>query len=231
MSKAKSDTNKHRDNLEGDIKEAVEADKDIRETVRCIILKALSECKLDLNELSQIASCVIKGAGLGAVIHSRDGQSHQLTKAVAGLEDALCSAVEASKLAVEEASSHVNTFSKQDLQRTINDLSELEAMYLETLKDVAKEANEANEAVSVTLNDLARHGRVSGTAVGQKVTEVSTLLNQQLTERLSDTVAAGVDSAAKVTRNLAYAAAGFLDAFAQKLDEKSTSNSNSNKSQ
>ena len=228
MSKAKSDTNKHRDNLEGDIKEAVEADKDIRETVRCITLKALSEGKLDLNELSQIASCVIKGAGLGAVIHSRDGQSHQLTKAVAGLEDALCSAVEASKLAVEEASSHVNTFSKQDLQRTINDLSELEAMYLETLKDVAKEAN---EAVSVTLNDLARHGRVSGTAVGQKVTEVSTLLNQQLTERLSDTVAAGVDSAAKVTRNLAYAAAGFLDAFAQKLDEKSTSNSNSNKSQ
>jgi predicted RNase H-like nuclease (RuvC/YqgF family) len=228
MSKAKSDTNKHRDNLEGDIKEAVEADKDIRETVRCITLKALSEGKLDLNELSQIARCVIKGAGLGAVIHSRDGQSHQLTKAVAGLEDALCSAVEASKLAVEEASSHVNTFSKQDLQRTINDLSELEAMYLETLKDVAKEAN---EAVSVTLNDLARHGRVSGTAVGQKVTEVSTLLNQQLTERLSNTVAAGVDSAAKVTRNLAYAAAGFLDTFAQKLDEKSTSNSNSNKSQ
>jgi hypothetical protein len=228
MSKAKSDTNKHRDNLEGDIKEAVEADKDIRDTVRCITLKALSEGKLDLNELSQIARCVIKGAGLGAVIHSRDGQTHQLTKAVAGLEDALCSAVEASKLAVEEASSHVNTFSKQDLQRTINDLSELEAMYLETLKDVAKEAN---EAVSVTLNDLARHGRVSGTAVGQKVTEVSTLLNQQLTERLSDTVAAGVDSAAKVTRNLAYAAAGFLDTFAQKLDEKSTSNSNSNKSQ
>jgi hypothetical protein len=228
MSKAKSDTNKHRDNLEGDIKEAVEADKDIRDTVRCITLKALSEGKLDLNELSQIARCVIKGAGLGAVIHSRDGQSHQLTKAVAGLEDALCSAVEASKLAVEEASSHVNTFSKQDLQRTINDLSELEAMYLETLKDVAKEAN---EAVSVTLNDLARHGRVSGTAVGQKVTEVSTLLNQQLTERLSDTVAAGVDSAAKITSNLAYAAAGFLDAFAQKLDEKSTSNSNSNKSQ
>ncbi|MBO1895746.1 hypothetical protein HNW13_008150 [Shewanella sp. BF02_Schw] len=224
MSKAKSDTNKHRDNLEGDIKEAVEADKDIRDTVRCITLKALSEGKLDLNELSQIALCVIKGAGLGA----SDGQTHQLTKAVAGLEDALCSAVEASKLAVEEASSHVNTFSKQDLQRTINDLSELEAMYLETLKDVAKEAN---EAVSVTLNDLARHGRVSGTAVGQKVTEVSTLLNQQLTERLSDTVAAGVDSAAKVTRNLAYAAAGFLDAFAQKLDEKSTSNSNSNKSQ
>jgi hypothetical protein len=228
MSKAKSDTNKHRDNLEGDIKEAVEADKDIRDTVRCITLKALSEGKLDLNELSQIARCVIKGAGLGAVIHSRDGQSHQLTKAVAGLEDALCSAVEASKLAVEEASSHVNTFSKQDLQRTINDLSELEAMYLETLKDVAKEAN---EAVSVTLNDLARHGRVSGTAVGQKVTEVSTLLNQQLTERLNDTVTAGVDSAAKITSNLAYAAAGFLDAFAQKLDEKSTSNSNSNKSQ
>ncbi|MBB1381649.1 hypothetical protein H5071_06660 [Shewanella sp. SR41-2] len=224
MSTVKSDTSHHCDNLEGSIKEAVEADKDIRETVRCITLKALSEGKLDLNEITQIAGRVVKGAGLGA--HGRNSQD-KLVKAVAGLDDALCSAAEASKLAVEEASSHANTFSKQDLQRTLNDLSELEVMFLDTLKDVAKEAN---EAVSGTLNDLARHGRVSGTEVGQKVTEISTLLNQQFRERLSDTVTAGVDSAAKITSNLAYAAAGFLDAFAQKMDEKSASNSSQNKS-
>ncbi|RPA32733.1 DUF6781 family protein [Shewanella frigidimarina] len=226
MSTAKSDKNSNRDNLEGDIKEAVETDNNIRETVRCITLKAFSEGKLDFSEISKIANRVVKSAGLGAITHGRDGQD-KLTNAVAGLDDALCSAAEACKLAVEEASSHVNNFSKQDLDRAINDLSELEAMFLDTLKEVAKEAN---EAVSGTLNDLARHGRVSGTAVGQKVTGISTLLNQQFSERLSDTVTAGVDSAAKITSNLAYAAAGFLDAFAQKMDEKSASNSSRNKS-
>ncbi|MBB1426570.1 hypothetical protein H5181_08850 [Shewanella sp. SG44-2] len=224
MSTVKSDTSHHCDNLEGSIKEAVEADKDIRETVRCITLKALSEGKLDLNEITQIAGRVVKGAGLGA--HGRNSQD-KLVKAVAGLDDALCSAAEACKLAVEEASSHVNTFSKQDLDRAINDLSELEAMFLDTLKEVAKKAN---ETVSDTLNDLVRHGRVSGTAVGQKTTEIATLLNQQFSERLSDTVSAGVDSAAKVTSNLAYAAAGFLDALGQKLNQKSTSNPAPNKS-
>lgn len=226
MSTAKSDKNSNRDNLEGDIKEAVETDNNIRETVRCITLKAFSEGKLDFSEISQIANRVVKGAGLGAITHGRDGQD-KLTNAVAGLDDALCSAAEACKLAVEEASSHVNTFSKQDLDRAINDLSELEAMFLDTLKEVAKKAN---ETVSDTLNDLVRHGRVSGTAVGQKTTEIATLLNQQFSERLSDTVSAGVDSAAKVTSNLAYAAAGFLDALGQKLNQKSTSNPAPNKS-
>ncbi|MCT8986292.1 DUF6781 family protein [Shewanella phaeophyticola] len=153
-----------------------------------------------------------------------DGQN-KLAKAVAGLDDALCSAVEASKLAIEEASAHVKTFSKQDLQHAINDLNDLETMYLETLKDVAKEAS---ETVSETLNDLVSHGRLSGTGIGQKATETAKLLNEQLSERLSETVSAGVDSASKVTSNLAYAAAGFLEAIAQTLDNKITSTSSQN---
>jgi hypothetical protein len=225
MKTVKSDTSHNRENLEGSIKEAVEADHHIRETVRHITLKALSEGKLDLHEITQVAGSVVKGAGLGAVMHGRNGQD-KLVKAVAGLDDALCSAAEASKLAVEEASSHVKTFSKQELQRAINDLSELEGIYLDTLKDVAKEAN---ETVSDTLNDLARHGRLTGTEVGQQATKIAKLLNQQLSERLSETVTAGVDSASKVTSNLAYAAAGILDGIAQTLDDKLTSNSTANK--
>jgi len=225
MGTVKSDTHNNRRHLEGDIKDAVEADHNIRENVRRITLKALSDGKLDLNEITQVTGSVVKGAGLGAVIHGSDGQD-KLAKAVAGLDDALCSAAEASKLAVEEASSQVKTFSKQDLQRSIDDLSALETMYLDTLKNVAKEAN---KTVSDTLNDFVRHGRLSGTAVGQKATEIAKLLNYQLSERFSETVTAGVDSASKVTSNLAYAAAGFLDAIAQKLDEKITSKSSENK--
>ncbi|WP_350433178.1 DUF6781 family protein [Shewanella sp. H8] len=225
MDTVTNDTKSNRQHLEDAIKETVEADLNIRENVRRITLKALSDGKLDLDEITQVTSSVVKGAGLGASIHGREGQD-KLANAVAGLDDALCSAAEASKLAVEEASSHVKKFSKQDLQHAINDLSELETMYLDTLKDVAKETS---ETVSETLNDLVRHGRLSGTAIGQKATETAKLLNYQLSERLSETVSAGVDSASKVTSNLAYAAAGFLDAIAQKLDEKLASKSSDNK--
>ena len=227
MDTVTNDTKSNRQHLEDSIKQTVEADNNIRENVRPITLNALSDGNLDLEEITQVTNSVVKGAGLGAVSHGADGHN-QLTKAVAGLDDALCAAAEASKLAIEEASSHVKTFSKQDLQHAINDLSELETMYLETLKDVAKEAN---ETVSETLNDLVNHGRLSGTAIGQKATEIAKLLNYQLRERLSETVSAGVDSASKITSNLAYAAAGFLDAIAQKLDDKLASKSSDNQHQ
>ncbi|MCU7372905.1 hypothetical protein PEC18_19105 [Paucibacter sp. O1-1] len=62
----------------------------------------MSDGKLNIDEITQVTLRVVKGAGLGAVIHGQDGQN-KLAKAVAGLDDALCSAVEASKLAIEEA--------------------------------------------------------------------------------------------------------------------------------
>ncbi len=223
MGTVNSDTS-HNQPLEGAIKDVVEADNNIRENVRRITLNALSDGKLDLDEISQVTRLVVNGAGVGAVIYGPDGRN-PLAKAVEGLNDALCTAAEASKLAIEEASSHVNTFGKQDLLHAINDLNELETMYLETLNDVAKETS---ETVSETLNDLVRHGRLSGTAIGQKASETAKLLNDQLSERLSETVSAGVDSASKVTSNLAYAAAGFLEAIAQTLDKKLTSKSSEN---
>ncbi|GGP56792.1 DUF6781 family protein [Shewanella saliphila] len=223
MGTVKSETSHHQP-LEDAIKDAVEADNNIREEVRRITLNVLSDGKLNIDEITQVTHRVVKGAGLGAVIHGPDGRN-KLANAVAGLDDALCSAAEASKLAIEEASSHVKTFSKQDLQHAIKDLNDLESMYLETLKDVAKETS---ETVSETLNDLVRHGRLTGTGIGQKATETAKLLNDQLSERLSETVSAGVDSASKVTSNLAYAAAGFLEAIAQTLDKKITSTSSEN---
>ncbi|WP_282110675.1 DUF6781 family protein [Shewanella algicola] len=223
MGTVKSETSHHQP-LEDVIKDAVEADNNIREEVRRITLNVLSDGKLNIDEITQVTYRVVKGAGLGAVIHGPDGRN-KLANAVAGLDDALCSAAEASKLAIEEASSHVKTFNKQDLQHAIKDLNDLESMYLETLKDVAKETS---ETVSETLNDLVRHGRLTGTGIGQKATETAKLLNEQLSERLSETVSAGVDSASKVTSNLAYAAAGFLEAIAQTLDKKITSTSSEN---
>ncbi|WP_372883049.1 DUF6781 family protein [Psychromonas sp.] len=225
MQTANNDANNNRANLEDKIKKAVETEQHIRETVRSITLKTLSEGKLDLEEIAQVAGSVVKGAGLGAVIHGSEGKE-KLARAIAGLDDALSSAAEASKLAVQEASGQVKAFTRQDLKRAIDDLNALEGIYIDTLKEAAKGTD---DAIAGILNDLARHGRACGTTVGQHSAEIVRQLNQELGEKLSDTVTAGTDSALQVTSNLTYAAAGFLDAIAQTLDAKLKSKSSKNK--
>lgn len=216
MKKDNYAANKTNETLQGEIKGAVETECDVRDAVRRITLKALSKGKLDRDEIRQVASAVVKGAELGAMSHGSSA-GKVLTKAVYGLDDALSVVAEASKLALEEAAGHIKTFPKEDFKRATDDLQALEEMYLDTLKEIAKEAD---EIIADTLNDLVEHARHSGTAVGRRTAEVVKTLNRELGQTLSETVTAGSESTLKVAIELAHAAAGFLDGIAQTLDDK-----------
>lgn len=216
MEKDKRDAKNSSEELQDEIKGAVETECDVRDAVRRITLKALSEGKLDSEEIRQVASAVVKGAGLGAASHGPEA-GNVLGKAVSGLDEALSSVAEASKLALEEAAGHIQTFGKQDFKQATDDLLALEEMYLDTLKEVAKESD---EIIRDTLNDLVQHARYSGTAVGRRAAEVVQILNRDLGQTLSETVSAGTDSTLKVAIQLSHAAAGFLDGIAQTLDGK-----------
>ncbi|ABM04559.1 conserved hypothetical protein [Psychromonas ingrahamii 37] len=225
MDKNKSDLSENREKLEDEIKQAVQTGDDIRDAVRRITLKALNQGKLNTKEVQQVVSAVVKGASEGAVnqgLKSKDS----LLSAVSGLDDALSWVAEASKLALEEAAGDIKTFAKQDVKKITDDLLVLEDIYLETLKRVAKESN---KLIGSTLNNIERHARDSGTAVGRQTTEIVNMLNYQLGENLSETVAAGSDSALKLASQLSYAAAGFLDGIAQTLESKLKTTSLKNK--
>lgn len=225
MEKDKSDSNKSSETLEDDIKNAVETGRDVKETVQRITLKALTEGKLDTEAVRQVANDVVKGAGLGAASHGSEARE-VLDKAVSGLDEALSSAAEASKLALEEAAGHLKAFGKQDLKQATDDLLALEEMYLDTLKHVAKGSD---EVISSTLNDLVQHAHRSGTAVGRRSSEIVEMLNRELGQSVSETVAAGTDSALNVASQLSHAAAGFLDGIAKTLDSKLKERNSSNK--
>ena len=225
MEKDKSDSKNSSETLEDEIKNAVETGRDVKKTVQRITLKALTEGKLDTEAVRQVASAVVKGAGLGAASHGPEAKE-VLAKAISGLDEALSSAAEASKLALEEAAGHLKAFGKQDLKQATDDLLALEEMYLDTLKHVAKGSD---EVISSTLNDLVQHARHSGTAVGRRSSEIVEMLNRELGQSLSETVAAGADSALNVASQLSHAAAGFLDGIAQTLDTKLKERNSGNK--
>ena len=199
--------------LQDEIKGGVETGRDIKETVRRITLEALTKGDLDTESVQQVASAVVKGAGMGAASPSSETKDI-LVQAVSGLDEALSKAAEASKLALEEAIGQGDEFSSHEIKRSLDDLQGLEELFLETLHDAAKEGK---DQVSVILHDLAEHAQHSGTAVGTQLKEGLTDLVEQVSGHGNARLESGVESAKTTGSLLARIASGMLEGIADSL--------------
>ncbi len=217
MKNSEGDMSNH-DPLQEEIQSAVERADDVKETVKQITIKALTERKLDKESLRQVINSVTKGAGLGAATRANESEvKNVLANALNGLDEALSASAEASKLAMEEAAGNLKEFGRNDLKQALDELATLEEMYLDTLKRVARNSD---ETIGNILNDLIQHACHSGTAVGQQSREIVDKLNRDLAHTLNDTLIGGADVALKVSAQLSRAAAGFLEGIAQTLERK-----------
>ena len=195
---------------------AVERGDAIREDTRDIILTALSQRHLDNKKIRQVVRAVIEGASIGSA--SKGTQTKDaLLDAMTGVDEALAKSTEASKLAVEEAAGNIKDFGKQDLKRALDDLQALEDMFLDTVSEVSKGAN---ELIRGALSDMVEHARNSGTAVGKTAAQTSEALNQQLGKTLHEAASASAHAAMDVAGHIAQAAAGALDGIAQTLQQE-----------
>ncbi len=198
---------------------AVERGDAIREDTRDIILTALSQKHLDNKKIRQVVHAVIEGASIGSASKGTQAKD-ALLDAMTGVDEALAKSTEASKLAVEEAAGNIKDFSKQDLKRALDDLQALEDMFLDTVSEVSKGAN---ELIRGALSDMVEHARNSGTAVGKTTAQTSEALNQQLGKTLHEAASASAHAAMDVAGHIAQAAAGALDGIAQTLQQESKS--------
>ena len=220
MENNKHEATNKKNNLQETIKVTVNDGNEIRKKVRNITLQALTNGELNISEIKKVSKTVVKGAEQGVSNFDELGKK-KLENAVAGLDDALSSAAEATKLALEEAASHIKTFSQKDFQQTIDDLLSLETIYLDSLKHVAKDAN---EFTANTLNDLVKHTYNSGSKVGIQTTKIVKILNNDIGKNLNEKVVTAGQTTLKVTSQLSYAAAGFLEGIAQTLEDKAKNN-------
>ncbi len=197
-------------------REAAEQSDSIRDEVRNITLKALSQGQLDVEKIKQVTREVMEGATLGAEARSVQIKE-SLSEAVAGLDEALATSVDASRLALEEVAGEIEQFGKQDLKRALDELLLLEDMLLDTVKSVA---TASNDLARQALNDLVQHARNSGTGVGRRSADAVEKLNRSVGITLREGVAAGSHAALNVGGRLSLASAGFLEGLAETLVSK-----------
>lgn len=199
--------------IESQVQSALEEDpRAIAEKVRGLTLAALSGGGVDKAALRAVMAAVVAGARKG-VKPSEDGV-RALKEAMGGLDAALATAAEATHLALQEAAARGSEFSREALGKTADELATLEALFIETLVDGAK--NSAGAAQGA-FRDLAAHARASGTAVGGQVRGAWADLSQGLASTVRAQAEIGSQALVKEGALLAGLAAGILKGIADRL--------------
>ncbi len=159
--------------VENDVREALESGNDIYQRVRAITLKALTERELDLENIKSVVEAAFKGISSGINLRAGSAKA-DFEQAASAIDEVLEKTAQASKLAIEEASSRISEFSQQDLTKATSDIESLEQIFLETLEKVARNGN---EMIFDTVQNFIDHAKKNGTAVGRQTQLIMGTLN------------------------------------------------------
>jgi hypothetical protein len=195
------------------VRQTVQSGSDIHQKIKTLTLKALAEHQLDKQTIKSIAESVSEGINEGLLLQS-DQAREIFGHAASALDEALAIAVEASKLAIEEASSRVNEYSHHDLDNATQDIKDLEDMFLETLEKMVNSSQIINDIVG----DFVNHVRINGTSVGKQTAKALEAL-KPLTRLGKEAV---VSSTVSATITLAQIGSGILSGIAESLQSPKT---------
>jgi len=199
-------------------KKAVSED-DIREQVRNITIKALSDHQLDKDSIKQVIHAVVEGATEG-VGDSSDKLKPKLQASLNGIDDALSKSAIAMKLAVEETASRTEKFAKEDLNSAINDLRSLEDIFIDTINTVAKQTS---ELTSSALTELSDHLKNSGTASGKEALDAVKGINDALLDVGKETISELTQASKTAGTQFGSIASGLLSGMAEAIKPKDKS--------
>jgi hypothetical protein len=191
------------------VRDALNSGFDVYQQVKAITLKALTNRQLNITNITQVAEAVVHGINEGIGTQGEHAKD-RFMQAASALDDALSIAAEASKLAIQEASSKMNEFSQSDLNRATEDIKAMEDLFFETLGKIARGGN---YMVAEIGSDFISHARKSGTAVGKQVLSALDAL-KELPAQGTSTLVSG---AATVTSVLAQMGSGILAGIAESL--------------
>lgn len=204
------------DEMRAAAEKMVQAGGEVREKLRELTLRALTQGELAENEIRSVLGAITEGVSQGAGQRA-DAVKSALGDALQGMDDALSHAAEAMQLAISEVVSDVKSFREQDLQQGLKDLKGLEAVFLEI---VGRVADSAGGLVKQEMNAVAEHGRRIGTDTGGRVKALAEDLGQRIRTAAHGAADVGKGAAKEVAARVAAKASQKLGEMAVKVGEK-----------
>ncbi|MEW6590585.1 MAG: DUF6781 family protein [Pseudomonadota bacterium] len=190
---------------------------DLRERVRDLTARTLHHRRLAIEDVRAIVTAVTAGVGEG--LSARGGEIKDgLKQAIAGVDEAVGSAAQAASYALQEAASQGKAFKDNELKTSLEQLRDLEAQFVDTLKQTAEQSR---GKLKEELESLSAHLKHSGTRTGEQAREAL----QQLAQGMKASGQAGraglSESAATAVDRLSQVASGVLEALSDSLKRQS----------
>jgi hypothetical protein len=198
---------------------AAEQGKDLRALVRDMTLRALSRRSLSVADIMTVVRAVTEGVSLG--LGRRAGELKDAAhEALAGLDEAVKKTAEATKLAAQQLVSQGKEFGEQDLKPAIDELKQVEEMFLATVAKVTEAAGgRIKEEFATQLSHARRNGTDSGRVIADTVAE----FNQRVAATVKTGAAQSAGAALEMKQRLTLLASGILAGMSDVLHEKANS--------
>jgi len=198
--------------VEDDVREAIESGVDIYQRVKDITFNALKQQRLDLDNIKSVVEAAFNGIAEGMNSQVEPAKA-DFAQAVTAIDDVLEKTAQVSKLAIEEAASRVNEFSQHDLSQATEDIRSLEQIFLETLEKVTRNSNAMVTDIAQNFFD---HVQKNGTAVGKQSQTILSALND-FRRKGQNAVLSG---AATTVSIIAEIGGGILSGISESLESK-----------
>jgi hypothetical protein len=196
--------------------ESARQGRNLRVTVRNLTLKALQRRELTLDQIRNVLENVTVGVTLG-VVDREINVEKVLADALAGMDDALLKAVEATKIALERLGSAGQDYEDSYLKQSLRDLEKFEDEFLQS---VATAAKSAGEKVATQWTRVLQEKRVSGTVAGAKAASTARDYAIRAQSALRKQRETGFKAAHLLTQNFATLASGILIGMSEALEAR-----------
>jgi hypothetical protein len=196
--------------------QSIKQGSDVRAAVRNLTLKALQQRELTLDQIGKVLRSVTEGVTLG--VSNRELKVEKtLSDTVAGMDDALLKAVEASNVALHRLTGEGYDFEDSNLKRALDELEKLEDQFLQS---IAQATESASEKIKAPWARVLAQTRLSRTAAGLQVESTMRAYAKRAQEAMRTQRETGFKTAHLLTQNFAILASGILIGMSEGLGGK-----------
>lgn len=196
--------------------QSIKQGSNVRATVRDLTLKALQQRELTLKQIGKVLRSVVEGVHLG-VAKREIKVEKALVDTVAGMDDALLKAVEASNVALHKVTGKGYDYQDSNLKQALDELEKLEDEFIRSL---VQATDSATEKVRGPWRRVVEKTTSSGTATGTQVASTLRDHARRAQAALRAQRETGFKTAHLLTQNFATLASGILIGMSEGLGTK-----------
>lgn len=196
--------------------QSIKQGSNVRIAVRDLTLKALQQRELTLEQIRKVLRSITEGVTLGVAKREMKVEK-ALSDTVAGMDDALLKAVQASNVALRRLTGEGCDYEDSNLKQALDELEKLED---ELLQSMVQATDTASEKFKAPWGRVLEKARRSGTATGTLAASTIRDYAERAQAAMREQRETGFKTAHLLTQNFATLASGILIGMSEGLGAK-----------